>query len=206
MELTFSNDYESAKFLDDIMNSYPGRDRGSIMADEQSMTFMLLLLVHGQISVTEHAYPYDISIRDDSEMMETYSELARETRWKRFAHTEIEGIRINALRQMLQYGKPFYDGDYICYKDGQICAHCGNLSLPSLLFYFASHENVKQFFIFTYPYWTEEHTAKYYRLDLSESAVKGAQAYRNHVWEILSRASETSGVIPEIPKQDISEP
>ena len=38
-------------------------------------------------------------------MMKVYSELARETRQKRFAHTEIERIRINTLRQMRQASK-----------------------------------------------------------------------------------------------------
>ena len=43
-------------------------------------------------TVTEHTYSYDQDIQSDSEMMEVYSELARETRWKQFAHTEIERI------------------------------------------------------------------------------------------------------------------
>ena len=44
MELNFSSDFDSAKRLDEIMNSYSGRDRGSILADEHSMEVTLVLL------------------------------------------------------------------------------------------------------------------------------------------------------------------
>ena len=133
MELKFSSDLDSAKRLDEIMNSYSGRDCGSILADEHSLAVTLFLLEYGKITVTEHIYPYDSDIQSDSEMMEVYSELARETRWKQFAHTEIERIRINALRQMRQEGKPAYDGEFMCWREGRVFAHCGNLDLPQLL-------------------------------------------------------------------------
>ena len=202
MELKFANDLNSAKRLDEIMNSHPGRDCGSVLADERSLTVMLTLLEYGKISVTEYTYPYDHDIRSDSGMMDIYAELARETRWKQFGHTEIEGIRINALRQMRQEGKPSYDGDFICYQDGRVCVHCGNLSLPRLLLYLADHEQAKQFYVFTYPYWTEDRTAKYYRFDLTETAIAGARVYRESVWNKMLEASKASGVIPVIPQYE----
>ena len=200
MELKFSSDLDSAKRLDEIMNSYSGRDHGSILADEHSLAVTLVLLEHGRITVTEHTYPYDQDIRGDSEMMAVYSELVRETRWKRFAHTEIERIRINALRQMLQEGKPFYDGEFMCWREGRVFAHCGNLNLPQLLLYLAGHEQAERFYLFTYPYWTEDHTAKYYRFDLSETAIKGAGIYRESIWEKLRQASQVSDVFPTFPR------
>ncbi len=203
MELTFSNDFESAERLDNIMNSYSGRDRGSIMADDYSMTVMLVLLANRKIVVTEFSYPFDQDIRNDSGMMAVYSELARETRWRQFQRTEVERIRINALRQMMQMGKPFYDGEFICYQEGRICVHCGNLTLPDLLTYLARHERVEQLYIFTYPSWTEDRTAKYYRFDLSDTAIKGAKIYQDAAWEKIRRASEASGVVfPVIPSQE----
>ena len=202
MELKFANDLNSAKRLDEIMNSYPGRDCGSVLADERSLTVVLTLLEYGKISVTECTYPYDHDIHGDSGMMDIYAELARETRWKRFGHTEIEGIRINALRQMRQEGKPSYDEDFICYQDGRVCVHCGNLSLPGLLLYLADHEQAEQFYVFTYPYWTEDQTAKYYRFDLTETAIAGARVYRESVWNKMREASEASGVIPVIPQYE----
>ena len=176
MELKFSNDLDSAKRLDEIMNSYSGRDRGSIMADERSLAVVLTLLEHGKIVVTEHTYPYDPDIQGDREIMEVYSELARETRWQQFRYTQVEGIRLNALRQMRQEGKPSYDGEFISYRQ------------------------TERFHLFTYPYWTEDRTAKYYRFDLSETAITGAGIYRESVWNQLLKASEDSGIVfPTIP-------
>ena len=202
MELKLSSDLDSAKRLDEIMNSYSGRDRGSILADEHSMVVTLFLLEHGKITVTEHTYSYDQDIQSDSEMMEVYSELARETRWKQFAHTEIERIRINALRQMRQEGKPSYDGEFMCWREGRVFAHCGNLNLPRLLLYLASHEQAERFYLFTYPYWTEDHTAKYYRFDLSETAIKGAGIYRESIRKKLRQVSAASVVLPSFPQQE----
>lgn len=132
--------------------------------------------------------------------MAVYSELARETRWKQFAHTEIERIRINALRKMRHEGKPFYDGEFICWREGRVFTHCGNLTLPQLLLYLAGHEQAEQFYLFTYPYWTEDHTAKYYRFDLSETAIKGAGIYRESIWEKLRQATASSVVVPAFPQ------
>ena len=134
--------------------------------------------------------------------MEVYSELVRETRWKRFAHTEIERIRINALRQMRQEGKPSYDGEFMCWREGRVFAHCGNLDLPQLLLYLASHEQAERFYLFTYPYWTEDHTAKYYRFDLSETAIKGAGIYRESIRKKLRQVSAASVVLPSFPQQE----
>ncbi len=202
MELTFMEDIASAKRLDEIVNSYSGRDQGTVMADVYSLTVTLFLLAHRKIAVTEYTYSYDRDIQNDSGMMEIYSELARETNWRQFQHTEIERIRIHALRQTRQMGKPFYDGDFVCYQEGRICVHCGNLTLPHLLLYLASHERMERFYVFTYPYWTEDHTAKYYRFDLSDTAVKGARIYQDAAWEKVRRASESSGVFPKIPLQE----
>lgn len=194
MELNFPNTVESIDRLDEIMNSYPGRNRGTIIADRHSLVVMLALLMHGNITVTEHSYTFDPDIQKDNRAMEVYTELARETRWKQSEYTEIERIRINDLRQMSCLGKPFYDGEFVCWQEGRACAHCGNLTLSQLLMYLASHEMVRQFYIFTSPCWTEEWQAKYYRFDLSETAIKGATVYRKSVWDKIRTASEASDI------------
>lgn len=84
----------------------------------------------------------------------------------------------------------------MCWREGQVFAHCGNLNLPQLLLYLASHEQAQQFYLFTYPYWTEDHTAKYYRFNLSETAIKGAGIYRESIWAKLRQASQVSDVFP----------
>lgn len=206
MELTFTNDGSSVDCLDAIMNSYPGRNCGSIMADPHSVSVMISLLLHRKIVVTEHTYCYDSDISDDSEMMAIYAELARETRWRQFEHTEIERIRINALRQMRQDGVPFYDGDFICYQEGRTCVHCGNLHLHDLLTYLAAHEQAEQFCMFTYPYCSEDHTAKYYRFHLTGDAIAGAKIYCESIWDKMRRASEVQGIIPVISDLEDGEP
>ncbi len=200
MKLTFTNDISSIDLLDGIMNSYPGRDQGTIMAERQSVTTMIALLLHQKIVVTEFSYPYDHSIRDDDEMMALYSELARQTRWKRLTRTQIEGVRINALRQMKQAGRPFYDGEFICYQEGRICVHCGNLELSKLLMYLADHEQVSQLYIFTCPCQTDDRMSKYYCFDLSETAIQGAKIYREYVWDKLLEASKVDNIVPAIPE------
>lgn len=199
MELTFADDFDSAKQLDEIMNSYPGRDQGTIMADKRSMGMMIFLLVHRKITVTECIYPYDVDILDDIEAAALYAEVARLTHWRRFDHTQIERVRINALRQMRQTGTPSYDGNFVCYQKGRICAHCGNLDLSGLLMYLSNHEQVRQFYLFTFPDLTKEDPVKYYRFDLSKPAIQGAQIYRDSIWDDLRKASEVNCVIPEIP-------
>ena len=72
--------------------------------------------------------------------------------------------------------------------------------MPQLLLYLAGHEQAERFYLFTYPYWTEDHTAKYYRFDLSETAIKGAEIYRESIWEKLRQASQASDVFPTFPR------
>ena len=55
---------------------------------------------------------------------------------------------------------------------------------------------------FTYPYWTEDRTAKYFRFDLTETAIAGARVYRESVWNKMLEASKASGVIPVIPQYE----
>lgn len=205
MELAFANDLDSAKLLDSIMNGYPGRNCGTIFADQGSMTAMLFFLERKIITVTEHTYPYNQDIRENREMMELYTELAQETRWKQFGHTEIEGLRVNALRVLLEEGEPSYD-DFICYREGRICVHCGNLELHPLLMYLADHEQVEQFYIFPYPYRTEDRTAKYHRFAISKDGIAGAKAYREYVWDRMREVSQKSGVSSVLPKLEEEHP
>ena len=166
------------------MYSYQGRHQGSVLGDNRTLDIFLFLLEHGDIVVTEYIYPHDYSICENAEMMAVYNALAPQTRWKRFEYTEIEGIRINALKQMLQKGTPSYD-DYICYQEGQINVHCGNIAPKDLLTRIAGHQELKQFYIFTYPYWSEDKTAKYYCFELSDNAHRIAIKYQEMIWDMI---------------------
>ena len=100
--LTFKDNSDSAQRLEEIMYSYQGWSGGTVMSDMRSLSLLLFLLEQGEIVITEHIFPFDSNIRDDNETMAVYSALASQTRWKQFAHTEVEGIRMNALKQMRQ--------------------------------------------------------------------------------------------------------
>ena len=142
--LTFTNDPDSAHRLDEIMYSYQGWDSGTVMADTQSLSLLLFLLERREIVITEHVFPYDHEIRNDKDALALYSALAPKTRWKQSTHTEAAGVRINALKQMRQVGVPFYD-DYICYQDGRINVHCGNIGPSKLLAHLARHPELRSF-------------------------------------------------------------
>lgn len=201
--LTFANDPDSAHRLDEIMYSYQGWDSGTVMADTRSLSLMLFLLEREEIVITEHVFPYDYEIRNDKNALALYSALAPKTRWKQSIHTEAAGVRINALKQMRQVGVPFYD-DYICYQDGRINVHCGNIGPSQLLAHLARHPELKSFFIFAYPYWTENQTAKYYRFEFSSKVYGTAHAYQEMLWGIIRKKSEANSPFRSVPKQEMT--
>lgn len=198
-QLIHLNKFDSAADLDKIMYSYRGRSHSSVMIDRRGLTVLLSMLVQGEIVITEHTYPYDANIRDDKEMLEVYHALALRTRWRMYAHTEIEEIRINALREMSTEGVPSYD-DYICYHDGQVCVHCGNIDPTRLLTDFAQHPELKYFYIFTYPRRTKGHIAKYYCFEFSKEAHNMAVRYQNDCFDLVRKLSEKySFILPKLP-------
>lgn len=198
--LTFTDNSDSAQRLEKIMYSYQGWGSSTVMTDMRSLSLLLFLLERGEIVITEHIFPFDDNIRDDDEIVAVYSALALQTRWKQTAHTEVEGIRMNALKQMRQVGVPFYD-DYICYQDGHINVHCGNIGPSQLLVHLARHPELKSFFIFAYPYWTENHTAKYYRFEFSNRAHSTARSYQEMIWDIVRKKSEANSPFRSVPEQ-----
>ena len=197
--LIFTNDLDSIHRLDQIMYSYQGRSQGSVLEDERTLNILLFLLEHGEIVITEYIYPHDYSIHENAEMMEVYCALVPQTRWKQFEHTEIEGVRINALKQMLEMGVPSYD-DYICYQEGQINVHCGNIAPRELLTHLARHQELRQFYIFAYPYWSEDKTAKYYCFEFSDNARRVAIKYQEIILDMMyTILSKRDSPIPDVP-------
>lgn len=194
--LTFRRDTESVDLLDNILYSYSGWERGTVMSETKSMTVLLVLLECQAIQATEHPYFFRHDIRDDLETMSAYQELAQKTRWKQYGEREI--IRLNALYQLRHLGTPDYQ-DYIQYRDGSCEALCGNISPSTLLIHLAAKEHLRQFYIFSYPYWNESHTAAYYRFAFTPRAVEGAKRYRESVWDAMRAASKANSVFPEIP-------
>ena len=198
-QLIHLNKFDSAADLDKIMFSYRGRSHSSVMIDQRGLTVLLSMLVQGEVVISEHTYPYDANIREDEEMLAVYHALALRTRWKTHTHTKIEEIRINALKEMREEGIPFYD-DYICYRDGQVCVHCGNIDPTRLLTHFVQHPELKYFYIFTDPHRTKEPLANYYCFEFSKEAHDMAVRYQEDCFDLMRRISEKySFIYPKLP-------
>ena len=84
--------------------------------DINSLALFARLLVDGLIKAQPYYYGYDAEINNDEEAVAIYRELAPQTRWRAGRHTQIEPIRMNALKQSAAMGIPIYDG-YIYYPD-----------------------------------------------------------------------------------------
>lgn len=196
--ISYISKFDSAEQLDKIMYSYPGWQRGTVMDDQRSLTVLLTMLTQDELAITEHAYPYDVNIYDDKEMVSVYESLSRKARWKLFERTAIGAVRINALRQMREVGVPIYD-DYISYREGQVNIHCGNIEPTRLLMNLVRHPELREFCIFTHPGRAKSGTAKYYCFDFSKEAHDTADRYQNDIFDYIRRKSEKdSWVIPSI--------
>lgn len=147
--LVFNRDVESVDLLDTILYSYSGWERGTVMAEPESMLAFLALLECQAIRVTRRPYFFRHDIQDEPKIMTVYRELVPKTRWKPYGEREI--IRLNALWQLRHLGVPDYQ-EYIQYRDGACEALCGNISPAALLTHLANHERLRRFYIFSYPY------------------------------------------------------
>ncbi len=198
-QVIYLNKFDSAEELDKIMFSYRRSRYDTVMIDRRGLTVLLSMLVQGVVTITEHTYPYDSSIRDDEGIMAVYNALAPQTRWKQSARTKIEEIRINALREMRQEGVPFYD-DYVCYQEGRVNVHCGNIDPTRLLTRLVQHPALKSFYIFTHPDRSKGSSARYYRFEFSDGARDTAVRYQESNHDLLRKASEKySSIFAELP-------
>ncbi len=204
-KLTFKNDYASLTRLEKIMFSYPSpySTYGYYqMGDMTASKCLLSLVVNGAINVSEHTYAYDHDIRENPELVRLYRELARLTRWKQNARTFIETVRMNALWQMREMGRPAYD-DYVQYQNGQCEMHCGDISPHEMLTRTDENENLQEFYIFCYPFSREDNTAVFYRFSITAEASAVAKSYRNVIRERMRQVMmDVDRVIPPPPTDE----
>ena len=201
-QISYIGKFDSAEHLDKIMYSYPGWRHGTVMDDQRSLTVLLTMLTQDELAITEHTYPYDVNIYDNSELVAVYNLLARKSRWKQFERTAIGAVRINALNQMRDEGTPDYD-DYISYRGDQIGVHCGNIDPTRLLMSLVRHPELKQFCIFTHPSRIKMGTAKYFCFDFSREAHDTALRYQKDIFEFIIRRTEKyNSVIPRLPTNE----
>lgn len=84
--------------LEEILCSYQGRGHQSAYIDVDALALLASLFVYGQMKAEKYQYEYDEDIYKDEEAVEIYRELAMQTRWRVGNRTQIEPIRMNALK------------------------------------------------------------------------------------------------------------
>lgn len=125
--LEFSPEVETIDRLDAIMCSHQGRGQRTIREEQEALTAFLSLVLSGAIRVVEHDYIYDHDARTNAVVREIYDRIAPHTRWRTGSHTEIELMRLNALRELSELGEPVYE-DGIFYPAAGAWCVCGNIT------------------------------------------------------------------------------
>lgn len=162
--------------LDEILCSYQGRGHQTAYSDLDSLALLASLIVYGQIKAEKRQYEYDVDIEKDEEAVKIYRELAPQTRWRVGCHTQIEPIRINALKQFASMGTPVYR-EHIYYADTGAALECGEI-LPFEIFrLFSDIPEVKKLYVFPYPFRNEKEQPVYFSFEPTETAMEEMKKY-----------------------------
>ena len=180
MEKETDKKYEIMKsvmdVLDEILCSYQGRGHQTAYIDLDSLALLASLIVYGQIKAGKHQYEYDADIDKDEEAVKIYRELAPQTRWRVGCHTQIEPIRMNALKQFAFMGMPVYRG-HIYYADTGAVLECREI-LPFEIFQlFSDMPEVKKLYVFPYPFRNEKGQPVYFSFDPTETVREEMRKY-----------------------------
>ena len=151
--------------LEDILCSYQGRGHLSVYTDLDSLALFASLVAYGQIQVENYQYDYDDDIREDGEAVRIYQELAPQTRWRVGQRTQIEAIRMNALKQFAGMGTPVFE-EQIYYKDTAFVLICGQIP---------------------YPYRDGWDRPFYFSFEPTEAALEEMRKYMEKKWEEMYR-------------------
>mgnify|MGYP001090684932 FL=1 len=188
--------------LEDILCSYQGRSHLSVYVDLDSLALFASLIVYGQIQVENYRYDYDDNIREDKEAERIYRELAPQTRWRVNQRTQIEPIRMNALKQLASLGTPIYK-EQIYYADTGSVLICGEILPYEIFQLFTDMPEVKKLYVFPYPFQAEWEKPLYFSFEPTEAAREEMQKYverkLDEMCRIMREKSEgISGIIPKV--------
>ena len=155
MEKEPDKKYETMKkimdALEDILCSYQGRGHLSVYTDLDSLALFASLVAYGQIKVENYSYDYDNDIQEDEEAARIYGELAPQTRWRVGQRTQIEAIRMNALKQLAFLGSPVYR-EQVSYEDAGAVLVCGEILPYEIFQLFLDTTGLRKIYIFPYPF------------------------------------------------------
>lgn len=188
--------------LEEILCSYPGRGHKSAYTDIDALVFLAQLVAGSQICVKKHSYDYDDEICNDETAVRIYRQLAPQTRWRTGCHTQIEQIRMNALKQLAAIGTPVYQG-HIYYANTGSVLECGDILPYEIFQLFSNMPEVKKLYIFPYPFVDGREKPVYFSFEPSKAAVKEMKRYVEQKFDEMCRSiNEKDGIINMIPEID----
>lgn len=188
--------------LEDILCSYQGRGHLSVYVDLDSLALFTSLIAYGQIQAENYRYDYDDNIREDEEAKRIYRELVPQTRWRVGQGTQIEPIRMNALKQLVFLGTPTYQGQ-VYYADTGSVLVCGEILPYEIFQLFTDMPEVKKLYVFPYPFREGWEKPLYFSFEPTEAAREEMQKYverkLDEMCRIMREKSEgISGIIPKV--------
>lgn len=186
--------------LGEILCSYHGRGRQSVYIDLDSLALFTSLIVYGQIKVENYKYDYNDDIYGDETAVSIYRKLVPQTRWRVGCNTQIEQVRMNALRQFAAMGEPVYKG-YIYYEDIGAVLVCGEILPYEIFQLFTDMPEAKKLYIFPCPFREDDAQPAYYSFEPMESAREEMKKYIDHKFEemcqVINEKSKGINIIPE---------
>ena len=188
--------------LEDILCSYQGRGHLSVYTDLDSLALFASLVAYGQIKVENYRYDYDNDIREDEEAARIYGEIAPQTRWRVGQRTQIEAIRMNALKHLAFLGSPVYR-EQVFYEDAGAVLVCGEI-LPYEIFQLLTDmPEVKKLYVFPYPFREGWEKPLYFSFEPTEAAREEMRKYvdkkMDEMLRIMREKSESlDGIIPKV--------
>ncbi|MXP74064.1 hypothetical protein GN277_01015 [Lachnospiraceae bacterium WCA-9-b2] len=193
--------------LEDILCSYQGRGHQSVYVDLDSLALFTSLIAYRQIQVENYRYDYDDNIREDEKVAQIYRELAPQTRWRVGRYTQIEPIRMNALKQLSSLGMPTYQGQ-IYYADTGSVLVCGEILPYEIFQLFTDMPGLKKLYVFPYPFREREENPLYFSFKPTEAAREEMRKYvekkMDEMCRIMREKSESiSGIIPKVDEKDL---
>ena len=188
--------------LEDILCSYQGRGHQSVYVDLDSRALFTSLIAYRQIQVENYRYDYDDNIREDEEARRIYRELTPQTRWRVGQHTQIEAIRMNALKQFASLGMPTYQGQ-IYYADTGSVLICGEILTYEIFQLFTDMPEVKKLYVFPYPFREGWKKPLYFSFEPTEAAREEMRKYvekkLDEMLHIMREKSESlDGIISKV--------
>jgi len=175
--------------MDKILCSYSGRSHKSVYLDIDSLVLFVSLLMCSEINMQEYLYVYDPDIYEDETAVNIYQNLTPQTRWRTGCHTQIEPIRMNALKQFTDMGIPVYD-DYVYYSDAESVIECGEILPYEIIRLFTSKEKLNKLYVFPYPYRGKDEKSSYYSFEPTDKARDEMQKYTEHIYDKLRGIAE----------------